>query len=172
MLVERVANLTDLGFINSCILYGARKGHYSFDAENPRMVAAMKREVQSVLSGGPLLDTRNAMTTIFTMQDVRVGMLIMCELAPNATGYEIYALSVAKNHQGKGYGCQILDSIKNRYLYDDVHARCLPVSEKMKKLLKSRGFVYLNEDGEYETYVKYGFNCHDMAEPLVLSHKY
>jgi GNAT superfamily N-acetyltransferase len=170
MIVERIANITDLSFINSCILYRARIGHYSFNAENPEMVAAMKREARSVLTNGLLLDQRRATASIFTMENVRVGMLIMCEVAPNAMGYEIYALSVAKKLQCKGYGSQILDHVVKHFLYDDVFARCLPVSETMKKLLTSRGFVFHADDGEYEIYSKDGFNCCDIAEPLALSY--
>lgn len=172
MLVERVANITDLSFINNCILHGARKGHYSFNAEKPEMVAAMKREMQSVLTDGLLSDQRRAMASIFTLGNTRVGMLIMCEVAPNAMGYEIYALSVAKKHQRKGYGGQILDHVIKHFLYDDVYVGCLPVSETMKKLLKSRGFVFHADDGEYEIYIKDGFNCCDVAEPLALSYSY
>jgi len=172
MLVERVANITDNSFINSCVLYGARKGHYSFNAENPEMVAAMKAEIHSVLSSGLLSDQRRAMASIFTMDGIRIGMLIMCEVAPNTMGYEIYAMSVAKKHQHKGYGGLILDRVMQLFLYDEVHARCLPVSMAMKKLLTSRGFVLHSEDGEYETYIKGGFQCGDVAEPMALSHSY
>ncbi|MDH5767309.1 MAG: GNAT family N-acetyltransferase [Gammaproteobacteria bacterium] len=168
MLVERAANITDIEFINSCILYGARKGHYSFDAENPDMVKAMKRESRSVIVDGFLHDKRRATATIFTLENNRIGTLIMCEVAPNAMGYEIYAMSVAKKHQRKGYGGQMLDSVTRNFLYDNVLARCLPVSEVMKKLLKSRGFVFHGEDGEYDTYVKTGFDCRITEEPMAL----
>ncbi|MCG6939271.1 MAG: GNAT family N-acetyltransferase [Gammaproteobacteria bacterium] len=163
MLVERSAKLTDLGFINSCILYGARKGHYSFNAENPEMVKAMKSETRSVISDGLLSDKRRASASVFTLQHDRVGMLIMCEAMPDSRAYEIYALSVAKNHQHKGFGRQILDRLLEHFIYHDVHARCMPVSETMKKLLQCRGFVFYSEDGGFETYVKPGFDTCNVA---------
>jgi len=149
MLVERTANITDLNFIYGCILYGARKGHYSFDAENPEVVTAMKKEIQSVVSRGLLSDNRYALASVFLVDNKRIATMILCEAAPDESRYEIYALSVAKQFQHKGYGSQILDSTLSRLLYVDVYARCAPSSDAMKKLLTCRGFKLHAIDNGY-----------------------
>lgn len=163
MLLARAANVTDFGFINGCILYGARKGHYAFNADNPDMVKAMKNEIQSVISYGRLADQRRAAASIFTEANSRVGMLIMCEANPGSMVYEIYALSVTNKYQHKGYGGRILDHALRQYMYHDVYARCLPVSETMKLLLTGRGFVFHDQDGDFETFLKPGADNREAA---------
>lgn len=168
MLKARTANTTDLGFINGCILYGARKGHYAFSVDKPEMVSAMKRETQSIISGGLLTDRRQAAASVFTQAGDRVGILIMCEAQHGSLAYEIYALSVTKKHQHKGYGRQMLDHVLEHYLYHDIYARCLPASATMKILLTGQGFVFHQRDGDFETYVKDGFDRGDALQALAL----
>lgn len=167
MLVERMANMADNSFMNSCILYGARKGHYAFDAENTEVVRAMKMEMQSVISNGLLADNRHATASVYTLQNSRVGVSIICEALPGSMAVEIYALSVANRFQRSGFGGQMLDHVLRNYLYHDVIARCLPLSETMKQLLIRRGFVLHRAEGDFETYIKHGFDCCDAVQPMV-----
>ena len=111
MLEERIANITDFNFICSCILYGARKGHYSIDVENKHVVKCMKEEVRSVISDQHLHDGRNAQATIYLVDNRRKALAIISEASPGDSCFEIYAHSVIKSHQNKGYGAQILESI-------------------------------------------------------------
>lgn len=50
MLQQHIATPKDVGFIASCLLYGARKGHYSFNANSDRLVSFMQQEIQSIIS--------------------------------------------------------------------------------------------------------------------------
>ena len=146
MLEERVANITDLHFICSCILYGARKDHYSIDVKNKTIVKCMKKEIQSVISNQKLLDNRQAWATIYLVDNIRVALVIISEASPGDSCYELYAMSVIKSHQNKGYGAQILDSVLDRFLYLDICARCLPASNRMSRLLIQRGFEFHSKD--------------------------
>jgi hypothetical protein len=166
MLTEHVANQSDLGFMHSCILYGARKGHYAFNADNPEVVQRMKSETQEVISNGKLADGRHATASIFTLGNSRVGMVIICEAAPYAMASEIYALSVVKLYQHRGYGGRILDNVLEQHLYHDVYSRCLPASAAMKKLLVGKGFVFYTREGDFETYVKDGIDCNAAATTM------
>lgn len=147
VLEGRVANITDLNFICSCILYGARKGHYSIDVGNRAVVNCMNEEVQSVISSQKLLDDRQAQATVYLVDNIRIALVIISEASPgNSSCYEIYAMSVIKSHQNKGYGAQILDSVLDRFLYLDICARCLPASDIMSELLIRRGFEFHSKD--------------------------
>jgi RimJ/RimL family protein N-acetyltransferase len=165
---ERIANITDVDFINSCILYGARKGHYAFNAGNPDVVKSMKKEIQSVISRQTLLDQRYAQATVFMLDGKRIATLILSEALPNSSSLEIYAFSVAKKYQGKGYGSQILESVLNRLLYINVYARCSSASEKMVKLLESRSFRVDSMDDVYRVLLRDAVDRADIAEPLYM----
>jgi RimJ/RimL family protein N-acetyltransferase len=166
---ERIANNTDLDFIYSCILYGARKGHYAFNAENPEVVKSMKREIQSVISQRTLLDQRDAQATVFTLGDKRIATLILSEAAPDNDSLEIYAFSVAKKYQGKGYGRQILEAVLDRLLYTDVYARCSSASEKMVKLLESRSFRIDSMDQDYRVLIRNAVEKVALVAPVYMS---
>jgi hypothetical protein len=140
MLDERIANLTDLHFICSCILFGARKGHYFFDAEKPEIVRCVKDEIQTVINNKKLLDGRQALATVYTVNKKRIAVVIVSEASPGDSCYEIYAMSVIKSQQNKGYGSLILNIVLNRFLYLDICARCLPASDRMSIILEHRGF--------------------------------
>ena len=169
MLIQRVANIRDIGFINSTIIYGARKGHYAIDVDNAAMIRAMKMEIQSIINCGLLSDGRRASASVHTLGDVRIGITILCETEPGEDGYEIYAMSVSKQYQNQGYGGRILDVVLANLNVADVYARCLPESRVMKGLLESRGFGLLAVDGNYEVYTNRIFSRSDSSESLVLS---
>jgi len=156
MLVERKANITDLGFINGCVLYGARKGNYSVDAENPQIVTLMKKEMQSVVVRNELLDKRHAVASIFTLNSKRIGLLIICDACLELSGKEIYAVSIAKKYQNQGYGSELLDYLLNNYVYQDIYARCSPASQKMTKLLYCKGFRLDFIDDSYSVFIRDG----------------
>lgn len=165
-LVERKANITDLGFIYGCILYGARKGHYSFDAENPVLVKCMKKEIQSLIARQMLLDQRRGTASVFLLNNKRIATLIMSEAEPNSGSLEIYAFSVIKEFQQQGLGSQILDSVLNCYLNTDIYARCSPASESMHKLLVDRSFTLVATDADYKILKRGSINNCSMVEPL------
>ena len=157
MLTRRKANLTDLSFIYGCILYGARKGHYSLNSENPEMISFMKKEIQSVISHNVLLDKREAEALIFTLNNKRVGMLILSDYLVDSRGIEIYALSIAKRYQQQGYGSQALDQLLRHYLYEDLHARCSQESKEMKNLLLRRGFEVIAVENNHSILFRQAF---------------
>ena len=142
MLEEYIADISDLHFICSCILYGARKGHYSIDVDNRVVVRSMREEIQSVINHQLLLDGRYARATVFSVDHKRIAVVIISEASPGDSCYELYAMSVIHSHQNQGYGGRILDIVLNRFLYLDICARCLPASYRMSRLLERRGFEY------------------------------
>jgi len=164
-LVESTANITDLNFIYSCMLYGARKGHYSFDAENPEMVGWMKKEIQCVVARQILLDQRHAVASVFKFRNKRIATLIMSEAFLNSNSIEIYALSVEKKYQGQGHGRTILDDVLDRHQHTDIYARCSPASEKMTGLLKNRNFILHSIEGEFNVLVKSANDFSSIATP-------
>lgn len=166
---ERVANIRDLDFINSCILYGARKGHYSFDAENPAVVNSMKKEIKSVISNQALLDQRSAQATVYTLNNNRLATLILSEAVTNSNSLEIYAFSVVKKYQDRGYGSQILDTVLNRLVYTDVYARCSLVSVKMYNLLECRGFSFYTVDRDHRILYREAIDRSDINDLLAMS---
>ncbi len=170
MLEQRIADITDIHFINSCILYGARKGHYLIDVDNQVVVECMKKEIKSVINNQKLLDNRHAQATVYSADNKRVAMVIISEATPGSSCYEIYAISVIKGHQGKGYGSQILDSILNRFLYLDVYARCLPASVRMEQLLVQRGFKFDSMDKGFKVMLKAAADYCNIAEPLYMNY--
>ena len=172
MLEERFANISDLHFINGCILYGARKGHYSIDPENANIVRFMKKEIKFVINDQRLLDGRRAQAAVYSVDSKRVAMSIISEATIGSNCYELYAMSVVKSHQGKGYGAQILDSILNRFVYQDVCARCLPASVKMKRLLVERGFKFNSMDKDCVVMLKEAEDYCDMPEPAYINYSY
>ena len=170
MLEERIANITDLHFICGCILYGGRKGHYSIDVENPAIVNSMKKEMLSVINSQRLLDTRHAQATIYSVDGKRIAMVIISEASPGDSCYELYAMSVMKSHQNKGYGLQILDSVLNRFVYLDICARCLPASDRMRHLLSKRGFEFHSIDQGYTVLLRTAVRDHALATPVYMQY--
>lgn len=168
MLVERKANITDLGFINGCIIYGARKGHYAFNAENPEIVTLMKKEMQAVVVRNELLDKRRAVASIFTLNNKRIGLLILSDAFLDGSGIEIYAMSIANKHQRQGYGSQLIDNLLNYYVYQDIYARCSPTSQKMAQLLFSRGFRLDMKNEDYKVLMREGMDSSDFGKPLYM----
>jgi ribosomal protein S18 acetylase RimI-like enzyme len=166
---EHLANITDLDFISSCILYGARKGHYSFDADKPAVVVAMKKEIKSVIMVQALLDQRYAQATVFRLNGERIAALIMSEAAPGHAGLEIYALSVAKKYQNRGYGGLILDAVLSRLVHTDVYARCSLFSEKMNSLLERRDFRIYGMDREFRVLLREAAASSEIAELMTMS---
>ena len=170
MLEERLANITNLHFINSCILYGARKGHYSIDAENQTIVKCMKEEIMSVIKNKKLLDNRHAQATIYSLDNIRIALVIISEASPGSSCYEIYAMSVLNSHQNKGYGTQILDSVLDRFLYMDICARCLPASHRMSRLLIQRGFKFHSKDKDCMVMLRTAIDDYGLAEPVYMGY--
>jgi RimJ/RimL family protein N-acetyltransferase len=166
---ERIANITDLDFIYSCILYGARKGHYAFNAENPDVVNSMKKEIRSVISQQALLDRRDAQATVYLLDGKLIATLILSQAAPDNDSLEIYAFSVAKKYQGRGFGRQILEAVLDRLLYTDVYARCSSSSEKMVKLLESRSFRLDSVDQGHRVMLRNAVEKVSLAAPLYMS---
>jgi len=156
-LVNRSANITDLSFIYSCLLYGARKGHYSFDADNPEIVHQMKKEIQSVITRQLLQDERYAIASIFTLNGKRVAVMILAETGLEEHDLEIYALSVARSFQNLGYGSQIIDGLLNQYPDTNIFARCSATSDQMIMLLEDRGFCFFAMDSDHKVLMKEAF---------------
>jgi GNAT superfamily N-acetyltransferase len=165
---ERIANLTDLDFISSCILYGARKGHYSIDGENQANLKCMKNELRSIITDQELADTRYAQATIYSVEGKRIAFVIISEASPGDSCYEIYAMSLKSSHQNKGYGSQILDSVLNRFIYLDICARCLPASDRMIQILVQRGFKFNSKDKDCMVMLRTAIDDYSLAEPVFM----
>ncbi|MDH5765339.1 MAG: GNAT family N-acetyltransferase [Gammaproteobacteria bacterium] len=172
LLVQRLANITDLDFIYSCILYGSRKGHFSFDVGNSFMVNCMKREMQSVVHDQQLLDQRQAQASIFFTQGKRIATLIMSEVAGEQSAYEIYAIVVARKFQHQGYGGQIIDEVLSHYPQSDIYARCAPGSDQIVRLLDRRGFRLSSIDDDYRVFIRESAHYSDITEPMYLKHSW
>lgn len=170
MLVETIATLADLNFIYGCVLYGARKGCYAFSAENPEIVKSMKQEMQSVIVKQTLLDNRRALASVYSMDNKRIGLSILSDSISENRGIEIYAMSVARKYQNRGYGSQILDDLLNRYVYDDLYARCSPASQQMAKLLSLRGFELDSMDDDYRVLYRPAVDRGDIVEPMYIKY--
>ncbi|MFC1589543.1 GNAT family N-acetyltransferase [Pseudomonadota bacterium] len=167
-LIQRTANITDLSFIYSCLLYGARKGHYAFNAENPEVVRQMKKEVQSVILNQRLLDRRYALASVYTLQNKRIATSIMSEAFLNDDSLEIHAVSVAKRFQKQGYGSQIIDDLLSKYQHSEIYARCSHASETMNDLLENRGFRLHATEMDYKVLIKDAFISRSLVEPVHL----
>ena len=167
-LVKRIANITDLAFIYSCILNGARKGHYSVNVDNPDVVKQMKKEIQSVIAHQLLLDKRHASASVYTLKDSRIATLIMSAASLDDNGYEIYAISVAREHQNRGYGSAILDDIICCYQDADIYARCSTASGKMNQLLRKRSFRTVSTHSGFEILVRTHLEPGNYAQPMYL----
>jgi GNAT superfamily N-acetyltransferase len=165
VLEERIANISDLHFICGCILYGARKDHYSIDADNKAVVNCMRKEMLSVIDNQELLDGRHAQATIFSVDNRRIAVVIISEASAGDSIYEIYAMSVISCYQGKGFGAQILDVVLSRFLYLDICARCLPASYKMSRLLERRGFEYHSMDKGFKVLLRTAVADYQLAGP-------
>ena len=146
---KRKADASDIDFICGCILYGARKGHYAFDAQNPLHVRCMRNEIHSIVSSELLLDQRRGMASVYLLDSERIATLITSQAEPGSGCLEIYAVSVLKKYQRQGYGSLILDDLINDNPYVDIYARCSPASDSMYKLLADRRFHYLGTDGDH-----------------------
>lgn len=168
MLEERIANITDLCFISSCILYGARRGSYSIDAEDQAVVKCMKNELRSIITDNKLSDSRHAQATIYSVENKRIAFVIISEASPGESCYEIYALSVKNSYQDKGYGSQILDSVLSRFLYLDICARCLPASDKMIHILIRRGFKFHSKHKDCMVLLRTAIDDNRFAEPAYM----
>ena len=168
MIEERIANITDLHFISSCILYGAKKGHYSIDAENKVIAKCMKDEIRSIITDNKLSDSRHAQATIYSVENKRIAFAVTSEASPGDSCYEIYALSVKNSYQSNGYGSQILDSVLNRFLYLDICARCLPASDRMIRLLVQRGFEFHSKDKDCVILHRTAMDDNSFSEPAYI----
>jgi hypothetical protein len=169
MLEEYIADISDLHFICSCILYGARKGHYSIDTDNKAIVKCMREEMQSVINNKTLLDGRYAQATIFSVDKKRIAVVIISEASPGDSCYELYAMSVIHSDQNKGYGARILDLVLNRFLYLDICARCLPASYRMSRLLERRGFQYHTMDKGFKVLLRTAMDNYPLNEPVFIN---
>ena len=99
-----------------------------------------------------------------------IAMVIISEASPGDSCYEIYAMSVIKSHQSKGYGFQILDSVLNRFVYLDICARCLPASGRMCHLLSKRGFEFHSMDKAYTVLLRTAARDYALAEPVCMQY--
>lgn len=138
--VEREANFTDFDFIHSGLLYGARKGHYAVNVDSAAMLNCLKQEIRSAITRNRLLDGRSAFASVFVVNNTRVASLIICEYEAGNQAFEVYALTVAKKYQARGYGSQVLDAAMAKLCRHEVYARCSLASEKMQGMLEKRGF--------------------------------
>ena len=153
-LLERSANITDLDFIQGCILFGARKGHYSFDPENTVLVQWMKKEIRSVVTSRMLLDGRQASASVFLIGNKRIATMILSQAAPGSHSLEIYALSVIRQFQNKGHGSWIINNLLEHYPDVEIFARCTSSSVKMCNLLLSKGFRFNCMDNDFRVLSK------------------
>lgn len=168
MLVIRKSNITDLGFIYSHILYGAKKGHYSFDAENEEMVRWMKKEMQSVVVNSKLLDERYARAFIVILNNMRIGLFVLSQYTKNSSDVEIYAISIIKKYQSKGYGRGVIDEIINRSTHENIYAKCSVASNKMSDLLLNKGFKPIGTDENHSVFKREALSHKDISQPVAL----
>ena len=131
----------------------------------------MKEEIQSVISNQQLLDKRHAQATIYLNDNVRIAFVIISEASPGDSCYEIYAMSVIKSHQNKGYGAHILDSVLDRFLYLDICARCLPASDRMSRLLVQRGFEFHSKDKDCIVMLRPAMADPSLLEPVYMRYR-
>jgi len=163
-LLERNANITDIDFIQGCILFGARKGHYSFDPENPVLVQWMKKEIRSIVTNKMLVDGRQASAFVFLFSNKRIATMILSQAAPGSHSLEIYALSVIREFQNKGYGSWIINNLIEHYPDVEICARCTPSSVKMYKLLLNKGFRLNGIDDDFRVLTREPVNrIHSLA---------
>lgn len=128
----------------------------------------MKKEMQSVISNQKLLDNRQAQATIYLVDNIRVALVIISEASPGDSCYELYAMSVIKSHQNKGYGTQILDIVLDRFLYLDICARCLTASNRMSRLLIQRGFEFHSKDKDCVLMLRTAIDDLGLVEPVYM----
>ena len=155
-LEKRKAGATDIDFICGCILYGARKGHYAFNAEEPLHVSCLRNEIHSIVSSELLLDQRRGTASVYLLDSARIATLITSEAEPGSGCLEIYALSVLKKYQKQGYGSLILDDLVDHNQHTDIYARCSPASDSMVRLLSDRRFRFLGIDGDHRVLRRVG----------------
>jgi len=135
MLKKRIAYITDLNFISRCVLYGARDTLYSINVDNSYILRRMRKEIRSVISNEKLLDKRHAIAIVYSVDNRRVAFSIVNEASHGDRCYEIYAMSIVKAQQNKGYGGQILDIMLNQLFCIDACTLNLPASIRIRQLL-------------------------------------
>ena len=165
-LLERNANITDVDFIQGCILFGARKGHYSFDPENPVLVQWMKKEIRSIITNKMLIDGRQASAFVFLIRNRRIATMILSQAAPGSHSLEIYALSVIREFQNKGYGSEIINSLLEHFPDIEICARCTPSSVKMYNLLLRKGFRFDGIDNDFRVLTRQPVNSINSFAPM------
>jgi len=128
----------------------------------------MKKEIQSVISNQKLIDNRQAQATIYLIDNIRVAFVIISEASPGDSCYELYAMSVIKSHQNKGYGSQIIDRVLDRFLYLSICARCLPASNRMSRLLIQHGFEFHSKDKDCMVMLRTAIDAPGLVEPVYM----
>jgi ribosomal protein S18 acetylase RimI-like enzyme len=172
LLIEHVANQSDLDFLYSSCLYGARKGHYAVNVENPEMLGSLKQELQSVIDQQRLLDGRRALASVFSLNKKRIAMLIISELIPDSDKFEIYALSVMKKYQQRGFGSQILQGLVSRLPQAQIVARCSPASDQMVFMLEKHGFKLDSIDQDYRVLARTVPDASDLVAPFYAGYSF
>lgn len=165
----RSADYTDFDFIHGCLLYGARKGHYSVNITSEAALNCLKLEIDSVIQKQCLLDGRHAIAWIYELAGKRVATLILCDQEDGYPAYEIYALSVARKFQGRGYGNQALDYLMNQLPQAQLVARCSAQSSKLQHMLEKRGFRVNNTFNGFNILVRETLHLSDLSVPTYVS---
>ncbi len=169
MLIARVADYTDFDFIHGCILYGARKGHYSVNVSSEAILDSLKQEIRSVILRQCLLDECHATAWVYERGKKRVATLILCEPEAENSAYEIYALSVARKFQARGYGSQVLDLLLQQLPHAQLYARCSASSSNMQYMLEKRGFKVNNTVNGFNILVRHSVLMSDLYRPIYSS---
>lgn len=109
----------------------------------------MKKELRSLVTSRMLLDGRQASASVFLTGHKRIATMIISEAAPGSHILEIYALSVIRDFQNKGYGSEIINRLLEHYPDVAIFARCTSSSVKMYNLLLSKGFRLNGMDNDF-----------------------
>jgi len=139
-ITHRPGNTSDLGFICSCLLSDARKGHFSIDVNDRQAVHHVRQEIAAMLGH----DSAHAVYT-FLIGEKRVGFAILSSLPARPRCRELYALSVAVKFRGRGYGHQLLLILLQKLQQHIVYARCAPSSVAMQQMLLGHNFQCIQE---------------------------
>lgn len=139
----RHARPRDQGFITSCLLKAARKGHFHLPQNDREQVRLFKQHVADILTLATSEPNSSYQAFVITAQGKNAGTAILTPLPNGSSGREIYALALLPEYQGKGLGSQVLDWLMNRLQHEVIVARCAPISQTMYHLLSQRGFKEL-----------------------------
>lgn len=144
----RPATRHDLGFICSCLLKAARKGHFFLQTDDDRQVHLFKQHLAHIVSHAVTSAAAGHVARILTIDRKAAGTALTIPGPEGSDTHEIYALAILADYQGRGLGSWFLDQLLLGMQKETVIARCAPVSEKMFTMFMTRGFRLLGTTDE------------------------